>query len=221
LQTLLDFGEYSEKELYFRKILSPFVAEKGLLYICRYLAQRPVKLKIAKSRKTKYGDFRGYHHKPEHLITVNEDLNEYAFLITLIHEVAHLDCWLKYKNRVKPHGAEWKFFFRELMQPYIKLNMFPAEIMAALDNYLKNPAASSCSDLDLMKALKAVDGREEGIVLLEEIPDGTEFIFNNKRIFRKKGKRRKLILCTDLKNNKDYLINPIAEVKLLNTFQHQ
>jgi SprT protein len=221
MQTLFDFGEYSEKELYFREILSPYVAEQSLLYICRYLAQRPVKLKIAKSRKTKYGDFRGYHLKPEHLITINGDLNQYAFLITLIHEVAHLDCWLKYKNRVKPHGAEWKFFFRELMQPYISLKIFPEEILISLNNYLVNPAASSCSDLELMKALKAVDGRGEDVVFLEEIPEGSEFIFNDKRVFRKKGKRRKLILCTDLRNNKDYLINPIAEVKLLNTFQQQ
>ena len=60
--------------------------------------------KVKKSRSSKYGDYRPPLKGSNHLITINYDMNKYAFLITLVHEIAHLTNWNKHKDKVKPHG---------------------------------------------------------------------------------------------------------------------
>lgn len=216
MQVLIDFKDYSDIELHYRKLLIPYVPEGTILYLCRYFSQKPVEIQISRSRKTKYGDFRPSLNEKLNKITINQDLNPYAFIITLIHEAAHLECWLKYKNRIKPHGIEWKSNFKQLMQPYLELKIFPSEILSALNNYLINPAASSCSDLALMKSLKAYNRIKEDVIFLEDLPENTIFMLNNKRIFQKGIKRRKLFKCKDLANKRYYLINPLCEVKPVN-----
>ncbi|HAD34265.1 MAG TPA: hypothetical protein DCF44_07170 [Chitinophagaceae bacterium] len=44
-------------------------------------------------------------------MSVNGNLNSYHFLITLLHEIAHMLVWEQFRNRVKPHGLEWKHVF--------------------------------------------------------------------------------------------------------------
>lgn len=212
----MDFEDYSDLELHYRKLLLAYVPEGTILYLCRYFSQKPVEIQITRSRKTKYGDFRPSLNEKVNKITINKDLNPYAFIVTLIHEAAHLECWLKYKNRIKPHGKEWKLNFKQLMQPYIELQIFPSDIVSALNNYLINPSASSCSDLTLMKSLKAYNPVKDNVFFLEELPENTIFILNNNRVFQKGAKRRKLFKCKNLNNKRYYLINPLCEVRPVN-----
>lgn len=216
MQVLIDFQEYSDSELHYKKLLSPYVPEATVLYLCRYFSQKPIEIQITRSRKTKYGDFRPSVSEKLNKITINKDLNPYAFIITLIHEAAHLECWLKYKNRIKPHGKEWKTNFKQLMQPYIDLQIFPSDVVSALTNYLVNPSASSCSDLSLMKSLKAFNPAKDDMFFLEDLAENTVFTLNNNRVFQKGAKRRKLFKCKDLSNKRYYLINPLCEVKPVN-----
>lgn len=70
----------------------------------------------AKPRRTRLGDFRaqlGYRER----ITVNVNLNPYNFLITYLHEVAHLEVYRKYKRRQPPHGKAWKIIFLDYLFP--------------------------------------------------------------------------------------------------------
>src|SRR5689334_10544417 len=67
----------------------------------------PFELKITKSRQTKVGDFTSRRTKSHPRITLNHDLNPYLFLVTFVHEVAHLHVYLRHGNRVDPHGDEW------------------------------------------------------------------------------------------------------------------
>ncbi|HET6245597.1 MAG: SprT-like domain-containing protein [Bacteroidetes bacterium] len=216
MQVLMDFGDYSDLELHYRQLLLPYVPQETIFYLCRYFSQKPVEVQITRSRKTKFGDFRPSLNEKLNKITINKDLNPYSFIITLIHEAAHLECWLKHKNKIKPHGKEWKMNFKTLMEPYIKLEIFPVDVVSALNNYLVNPAASSCSDMALMKALKAFNPVRDDVFFLEDIPENTIFMLNNNRIFQKGVKRRKLFKCKDLKNKRFYLINPLCEVKPIN-----
>ena len=64
-------------------------------------------IRVSKPRKTKLGDYRrpGRPHQP-HRISINGNLNPYAFLITLLHEWAHLEIYQEYKGKVAPHGPE-------------------------------------------------------------------------------------------------------------------
>ncbi|MBA3899487.1 MAG: SprT-like domain-containing protein [Bacteroidetes bacterium] len=215
MQAVLDFEELSPKEKILRDGLKEFLPTEALPYVARYFASQQVKLKVTRSRRTKYGDFRTSSDNPIPQISINHDLNQYAFLITLIHEAAHLECWLKHKNKVKPHGKEWKGFFKELMKLYMQMQIFPSDLQKALQGYMENPAASSCTDLKLMKTLKLYDEAKEGVFHLDALPENCTFILN-KRMFKKGEKRRKLYKCQDLQNRKYYLINPICEVMLVN-----
>jgi hypothetical protein len=115
------------------------------------------------------------HSKEPTRISVNHDLNSYSFLITTIHEFAHLQTWNKHQHRVKPHGTEWKNNFKELMEPFLKLNIFPIDISSAIHRYMENPAASSCTDLHLFRTLKSYDTVKTSALTVESLEDGHFF----------------------------------------------
>lgn len=171
--------------------------------------------RVAKSRKTKLGDYRHPWGTQGHRISVNGDLNPYAFLLTTVHEFAHLKTWNEYQNRVAPHGPEWKKNFRHLMAVIMRQHALPEDVTRALNAYLQNPAASSCTDLDLFRVLKKYDPVDQhtGEVHVENIPEGGHFMLRNGRIFRRMHQLRKRFLCVEVKTQRTYLFSPIAMVK--------
>src|SRR6185312_16623812 len=100
-------------------------------------AEYPFLFKITEKRESKYGDY--FFSPPStHIITLNNDLNKYAFLITYLHEVAHMLTGLEYGHRVKPHGEEWKSVFIKVLWPMMREEVFPQDVLTALSKYLKN-----------------------------------------------------------------------------------
>jgi len=198
-----------------QSILYKYIPEKAVPTITEWIIKFDFKLRIKKSRSSKYGDYRPPTKEENHLITINYDMNKYAFLITLIHEIAHLSNYNKHKNNVKPHGEEWKLHFKLLMEQFLIPDIFPAEIIIALRKYMNNPAASSCSDINLLRTLKSYDilGNK---ILLENLPLGTIFQFNNDRNFIKGEQNRKRFKCKELSSNRTYLFNPLTEVLIIN-----
>lgn len=191
------------------EILQKYVPEASLNQVITLLDKYPHTLKIVNKRQTKHGDFRLTKGK-KYQITVNNSLNQYQFLLTLIHEIAHLVTHLNHK-RVKPHGKEWKQTFQHLMLPFLQPTIFPKEILPHLANYLKNPKASTDSDVKLSLAMKQFSEKSNKNYIFE-IPFDAEFIFKN-RIFRKGNKRRTRYECVELKTKKLYLFNQNAEVE--------
>lgn len=181
-------------------IISNWINDTGCLF------------KISRSRSSKLGDYRAPFRGSPHRISVNHDLNPYSFLITTIHEFAHLQTWNKHQHRVKPHGSEWKNHFKQLMDPFLKLSIFPADIKQAILNYMENPAASSCTDLHLFRTLKAYDTAKSSALTVESLEDGHYFALKNGRSFQRIGKIRKRYKCMELSTRRIYLFNPIAEV---------
>lgn len=181
-------------------IISNWINDTGCLF------------KISRSRSSKLGDYRAPFRGSPHRISVNYDLNPYSFLITTIHEFAHLQTWNKHQHRVRPHGTEWKNHFKQLMDPFLKLSIFPADIKQAILNYMENPAASSCTDLHLFRTLKAYDTAKSSALTVESLEDGHYFALKNGRSFQRIGKIRKRYKCMELSTRRIYLFNPIAEV---------
>ncbi|VTR44813.1 SprT-like family [Sphingobacterium thalpophilum] len=181
-------------------IISNWINDTGCLF------------KISRSRSSKLGDYRAPFRGSPHRISVNHDLNPYSFLITTIHEFAHLQTWNKHQHRVRPHGSEWKNHFKQLMDPFLKLAIFPADIKQAILNYMENPAASSCTDLHLFRTLKAYDTAKSSALTVESLEDGHYFALKNGRSFQRIGKIRKRYKCMELSTRRIYLFNPIAEV---------
>ncbi len=170
-----------------------------------------VKFKIVNGRKTKLGDFRAGLPGEKHQITVNGDLNPYAFLVTTLHEFAHLNTYNQFKNRVLPHGEEWKNAFRELLLPVIQSGELPKDVEKALVNSLVKTKASSCSDHDLSRVLHSYDKPKEGVEILERLPKNSTFALNG-RHFVKGPLRRKRYVCQEVRTQRSYLVNALAQV---------
>jgi SprT protein len=194
------------------KILGRYLPPPTVPLMAEWIDHFKIHLHISKSRASKLGDYRSPFRGQGHRISVNHNLNQYAFLITLVHEIAHLTCWEKNRDRVAPHGSEWKNEFKILMRQVWRFRVFPESIEKALVSYMQNPAASSCSDLTLLKELNKFD-RVPG-VFLDEIPNETVFNLNN-RLFRKGEKLRKRYKCLELTTKRYYLISPMAEISVV------
>lgn len=176
-----------------------------------YLNHYRVHLTVAKERKSILGDYRHRTHGKNHRISVNGNLNRYAFLITLLHELAHLLAFEKFGNRIAPHGKEWKQVFGQLLAQFIEHNVFPDDIKRALKQSLHDPAASSCSDEDLLRVLKGYDEKDTRLVFVESLPEGALFKTHDGKVFRKGEKIRKRYKCEEVKTGRIYLFSPIYD----------
>src|SRR5688500_5038981 len=110
--------------------------------VLQYLHQYKVHLTVARERKSILGDYRHRTHMHNHRISVNGNLNKYSFLITLLHELAHLLTFEQYGNKVLAHGREWKTIFGQLLDQFIKHDVFTNDIKQALLRSLHTPSAS-------------------------------------------------------------------------------
>ena len=157
--------------------LSKYIPDNAIELVDEILQNHPIDIKIVNNRVTKHGDFKKLKNGNVQ-ITLNNTLNKYQFLLTLIHEIAHFVTYKKYK-RVKPHGIEWKINFQHLMLPFLQPKIYPNSLLPLLANYFKNPKASTGSDVNLTLALKQYDDLS-GKIFIFEIAHGTIFTFNNR-----------------------------------------
>lgn len=183
--------------------------------VTAYLQQYKVHLTIARERKSVLGDYRHRTDHSNHRISVNGNLNQFAFLITLLHELAHLLTFEKYSNRVPPHGKEWKMIYGQLLQQFLLHKIFPADIERELTRSLKNPAASSCAETGLLRVLRNYDKVINNYRLIEELIPGTIFRIKDGRAFQKGEKLRKRYKCKEVATGKMYLFSPVYEVEAI------
>lgn len=194
--------------------LSKYLPEGTAPYVVELLIKHKVQLKLNKPRSSKFGDYRSPHrHDHFHRITVNKDLNPYAFITTLLHEIAHLIAFEQYRNTIDPHGKEWKACFSDLLKPIVIHHQLPSDIQCALQAYTLNLKASSCSDKQLMKVLARYD--KDAKPLLEQIPEGSLFKLETGRVFKKGKKLRSWFQCFEQPSNKEYRVSGISKVDIL------
>lgn len=190
--------------------LSIYIPSASKNYLEKLLAVHPFHLKITRGRKTKRGDFRAT--LPIATISINNNLSKEQFLITLVHEIAHLHTYHQYKD-VKPHGKEWKFTFQQLMLPFLNTSIFDDELLRLLAKHFKNPKATTDSDLELTRVLRRKnDSENSDKSYIFELAPETVFQLNN-RVFKILNKRRTRYLCLEIKTNNTYLISGNAMVQ--------
>ncbi|MFH6604565.1 SprT-like domain-containing protein [Maribacter algicola] len=195
-------------------ILQKYVPERAVEPSLQLIKKSGVHLKIVDKRVTRHGDYRKLANG-SHQITVNATLNKYRFLITLIHEIAHLVAFEKYGRFIKPHGLEWKRTFQYLMLPFIRPEIFPTRLLPLLARHFKNPKASSDTDARLSLALKEYDVQHLDMSFVFEIPHGGFFRLYNGKIFKKGNKRVKRYECVEVATGRTYLFQPNAEVEII------
>ena len=195
-------------------VLQKYLPEHAVEPVFELIKANHVHLKIVNERNTRHGDYRRAV-AGKHEITVNSNLNKYRFLITLVHEIAHLAAYEKFGRYIKPHGNEWKLTFQRLMLPFIRPEIFPHSVLPLVANHFRNPTASSDTDVRLAFALKQFDERKPDVHFIHEVPSGSMFRIKNGRIFQKNGLRVKRYECTEMKTGRLYLFNANAEVEII------
>lgn len=196
--------------------LQKYLPEGTISFVIPLLLAHKVKLVLTRERASKLGDYRHPHAHHGHTITLNVTLGPYQFLVTLVHELAHLLVWEKHKNQVAPHGLEWKQCFGSMMIELAKLEHLPVEFRNALIKSARNPGASSVTDRYLFPVLKQLDPQqysEEGTILLSELTSGNRFIFKGV-IYTYVDKRRTRIVAKR-EDGATFLINHFATVTRL------
>jgi len=185
-------------------ILRQHVPEQSASYCLQLWQSHPFKFKLRKSRQSKVGDFICRHGETPQ-ITVNNDLHPFLFLITYVHEVAHLRVHQQYGHKAEAHGEEWKNSFRELLQPVMTTEIFPDKILRGLKRHMVNPKASTFSDPEMTELLRSVDSKWSRATLLSEIPEGSLFGLHGKW-FRKGSLQRTRVLCLEIKTKRKFLV---------------
>ncbi|HEY6506052.1 MAG TPA: SprT-like domain-containing protein [Chitinophagaceae bacterium] len=185
--------------------------------VLNYLRQFKVHLTVARERKSILGDYRHRTHHDNHRISVNGNLNKFSFLITLLHELAHLLTFEQFGNKVMAHGREWKTIYGKLLDQFLQHKVFPPDIEREILLSLQNPAASSCAEDGLLRVLRKYDRPDSKVKLLEELLLNAIFRIDDGRIFQKGKKLRKRFQCKEVKTGRVYLFSPVYEVELVQT----
>ncbi len=195
--------------------LKQYLPEGSFDDVLYYLQHYKVQLTVTRKRQTILGDYRHAHGGTNHRISVNGNLNKYSFLITLLHELAHLFTYERFGHRVQSHGREWKNEFGKILVQFLSKDLFPDDIANTLSLSLHNPAASSCSDENLLRVLKNYDPVKDGHLMVEQLPPNSFFKIKGNRIFKKGEKIRKRYKCLEVATGKWYLFSGVYEVEMV------
>ena len=195
--------------------LAQYLPDGSLDPVMHYLHQYKIHLTITRERNSILGDYRHAIDQKNHRISVNGNLNKHAFLVTLLHEIAHLLAFENFGQRIAAHGKEWKNEYSKILAQFLLKKIFPADIEKALLKSLQNPSATSCGEEHLMRVLKHYDVRKEGIMLIEELHHGQLFKLKDGRVFKKGEKLRKRHKAVDVKSGALYLFSGVYEVEVM------
>lgn len=195
------------------RFLEQFLPHGAFDHVVPFFRNHTIHLTITHERKSVLGDYRHPYGGDPHRISVNANLNPYSFLITLLHELAHLYTHEHLGHKAAPHGKEWKTQFRHILIPFMGRRFFPADVEKALFAYLHNPAASTCTDAQLYKALYRYDEHKPGFKLVDDLGVNQYFETEDGQIYQTVEKLRTRTKCRNVDSGKMYLFQGIVEVR--------
>ncbi len=196
-----------------KEILMRYFPAQTIDQVAGYVSKYAIQLKFTAGRTTKLGDYRPPGKISNiHRITVNGNLNSWFLYLVFLHEFTHLLVWNKYRNRINPHGPQWKQEFSSILKQLLFQNILPDDLVAPVSDFSNNVKATFASDQVLWKALKKYDVKNGTEVFIEDIPLNSYFAAANGKIFKKEGKIRTRYRCLCMNNKRKYLFHPMAEI---------
>jgi SprT protein len=202
----------SLQDNYFRQRLIPYLGEEAAIFIDNYTKNLRFHLKITKERATKFGDYCPPRDNKKQRITINGNLDKYSFLITLLHELAHLRLFEKNSNLIKPHGKEWKNVFTQLLFLAINQSLFPPLISQAINKYyIVKQSYTHTSRIYILNSIYKTLNQAIPI-RLETVPIKSTVVLENGMTVIKIEQKRTRCICKDIANKKLYSIHKSVEV---------
>ncbi|MDR1739251.1 MAG: SprT-like domain-containing protein [Bacteroidales bacterium] len=133
-----------------QKALAPYIIAPALPVIINWLERHSVNVSFSENK----GQTLGYYVKPggfghqqkRHYISIQISLNPYLLLFVFVHEWAHLVVRLNYPQ-ASAHGKEWKTTFTNLMRQFLREDIFPKDILAALRQFFIKSKATIPQEL--------------------------------------------------------------------------
>jgi SprT protein len=195
-----------------KAMLSEHLPQHTIDYVHYLFTTYPCDFKIVPPRKGKLGDCRYPINGGNAQITVNGDLPKLQFLITTIHEFAHLKTFMEMGRRVTPHGKEWKQNYITLFEPLLSESHLEKDEIEVLRQHLSSPSASSCNDSvlsDYFNSGAHADGHSD---LLKNLANGSLFEFNGRRYIKGNQVQKKYIIYA-AESHRDFRLSGLANVK--------
>src|ERR1039458_645563 len=85
--------------------LEQFLPQGAWEQVAPFFKTHAIHLTLTHERKSVLGDYRHpVADSPYHRISINANLNPYSFLITLLHELAHMFTFVHFEFKAPPHG---------------------------------------------------------------------------------------------------------------------
>ena len=97
------------------------------------------------------------------------------------------------------------------MLPFLKVEIFPDELLKVLQLHFRDPKASSDTDSQLALILNKFDPQNEKNYIFE-LEKGAVFEIHNGRRFIRGERRTKRFECKEFKGKRLYLFNPLTQV---------
>ncbi len=202
----------NKESVSFIKNLTTYIGEVPAIYIEKFTRGLVLKLKVTKERDSKYGDYLpSVKGKPQR-ITVNGNLDKFSFLITLLHELAHLKAFEIYGKKIKSHGKEWKSEFVKIINDAITNNLFPNEFADIIkEQYVIK------KDFSYSSRIKIIDAINKHLNInipkrLEDFPVNASVLLINGMRVKIIGTKRTRYLCRCINDNKMYYVQKKIEV---------
>lgn len=193
-------------------LLQPYLPEGSLELASRWLSVPSLTVKLVSRGNYRLGTY-SYRSNGRQSIILNTKQDRYSFLITMAHEVAHMQARQQWGLKIAPHGPEWQLICRRLLLEAAEIPSLPEDIRQAMHLVAAAPKSTHLANKTAARIFMQYSEKYDGMTLLADLPTGSRFVLDDGRVFLKGEKNRTRYKCMLQGTSKYYLIGGSMPVK--------